>query len=193
MKQITKQIQQLVKEPYAPLLPWVGLALLLFLAWFAVQSLIVEPAQARLTQLETEWSNARQVLRQRLEARQTRQDLAKFLAALPTTQEFAPLALSISEGAKRYGVKLPALTYRLDRSEAGLATRALFQGTATGRYEDLRRFIYHLETYKQLLLIEDLTVLSTQSRAADAVTVNMQIATYLRGGTPAPLARSNAL
>lgn len=193
MKQITEQIQQLVKEPYAPLLPWVGLALLLFLGWFAVQSLMVEPAQARLTQLETEWSNARQVLRQRLEARQTRQDLAKFLAALPTNQEFAPLALSISEEAKKYGVKLPALTYRLDRPEAGLATRALFQGTATGRYEDLRRFIYHLETYKQLLLIEDLTVLSTQSRAADAVTVNMQIATYLRGGTPAPPAKSNAI
>jgi hypothetical protein len=192
MKRLADELQHLAKEPYAPLLPWVVIACGLFLAWFGIQSLMVDPAQARLTQLETEWSNARQILRQRHEARQTRQNLAKFMAALPTSQQFAPLALSISEEAKKYGVKLPALTYRLDKPEAGLATRAIFQGTATGRYEDLRRFIYHLETYKQLLLIEDLTVLRTNVRSADAVTVNLQIATYLRGGGPPPAQKPSA-
>jgi Tfp pilus assembly protein PilO len=191
MKQLTEQLQRLAKEPYAPLLPWGGVALVLFLTWLGIQSLLVEPAQSRVTQLETDWNNARQVLLQRHEARQTHQDLAKFMSALPTNQEFAPLALSISEEAKKYGVKLPALTYRVDKAEAGLATRALFQGTATGRYEDLRRFIYHLETFKQLLLIEDLTVLSTSARSADAVTINLQIATYLRGGAARPLPKPN--
>ncbi len=192
MTPFAQQLQQLAKEPYAPLLPWGAVALLLWLVWFGVQSLIVEPAQSRMTQLETEWHNARQVLFQRHEARQTRQDLNKFMAALPTNQEFAPLALAISDEAKKFGVKLPALTYRLDKPEAGLATKALFQGTATGRYEDLRRFVYHLETFKQLLLIEDMTVLSANARSADAVTVNLQIATYLRGGAPASPAKPGA-
>ncbi len=192
MKRLADELQKLVKEPYAPLLPWAALAFLLFLVWFGIQSWLADPAQTRVTQLETEWNSARQVLLQRHEARQTRQALARFMAALPTNHEFAPLALSISEEAKKYGVKLPALTYRMDKAEAGLATRALFQGTATGRYEDLRRFIYHLETFKQLLLIEDLTVLSTNRQSADAITVNLQIATYLRGVAPTPAPKSNA-
>ena len=192
MNKLPEQFQQLIKEPYAPLLPWGALALLLFLIWYGVQSLAVDPAQVRVTLLETEWNNARQVLFQRQEARQTRQDLNKFMAALPTNYEFAPLALAISEEAKKYGVKLPALTYRLDKAEAGLATKALFQGTATGRYEDLRRFVYHLETFKQLLLVEDMTVLNSNARSANAVTVNLQIATYLRGGTPTPPTKAGA-
>ncbi|TKB79603.1 MAG: hypothetical protein E8D45_03845 [Nitrospira sp.] len=184
MKQLTEHLRRLAKEPYAPLLPWGALATALTLVWLLIQSLLVGPAQDRLTQLESDWGTARQVLLQRHEARRTKQEMSRFMSALPTTQEFAPLALAISEEAKRYGVKLPALSYRLDKPEAGMAPKALFLGTATGRYEDLRRFIYHLETYKQLLFIEDLTVLRTNTRSGDAVTVNIQIATYLRGGPP---------
>jgi Tfp pilus assembly protein PilO len=53
----------------------------------------------------------------------------------------------------------------------------------TGRYEDLRRFIYGLETSKELLFIEDLE-LTRSGGAQDALlTFNIRIAAYLQGDT----------
>jgi len=183
-------LARMLKEPFAPLLPVGAVTGLLLLVWFAVHSWLVVPAQDRAAQLESEWAAARQSLMQRQEAKLTHRELGKFLERLPHSGEFAPLALAISEQAAHFGVKLPALSYRMDRPEAGLATKAFLQGTATGRYEDLRRFIYHLETFQQLLFIEDLSVVRTSSRVGDAVSLNIQIATYLRGGPAPPQAKA---
>jgi hypothetical protein len=59
------------------------------------------------------------------------------------------------------------------------------QGAATGQYEDLRRFIHHLETSDRLFLfIEDLSVGQSSDGKADnrgkKVTVNLRLATYIR-------------
>ena len=39
------------------------------------------------------------------------------------------------------------------------AKKAVLQGTVTGRYEDLRRFLYNLESAEELLFIEDLNLI----------------------------------
>ena len=63
----------------------------------------------------------------------------------------------------------------------------------TGRYEDLRRFIYGLETSSRLVFIEDLDVSRSgkadkQSPKRDVVTVNLQISTYIRKDASVPTA-----
>ena len=51
----------------------------------------------------------------------------------------------------------------------------------TGRYEDLRRFIYGLETAEELLFIEDLELTRSGGSQDTPLTFNIRIATYLRG------------
>ena len=176
---------RLVKSSGAPLVPWVGIAALLAATLVGVHYVKVAPAQERLVVLEAEWVAARGGLARRLEAKQVRRDLGYVLAVLPGQRDFARLPLVISEIAHRDGVVLPSLTYTLEKTSEGLATKAVLQGAVTGRYEDLRRFIHDLEVSDRVLLfVEDLSV----GQSADAkgekkgksVTVNLRIATYIR-------------
>jgi Tfp pilus assembly protein PilO len=172
-------------NPYASLIPWGCAAALLALTLAGAHYGVVAPAQERLTALEAKWAAARQSLAHRQEARQARQDLARVLAFLPEGREFARLPLVISEIAQRDRVAIPSFTYTVDKSEDGPAAKATLQGTATGQYEDLRRFIHHLEASDRLLLfIEDLSVgQSTDVKAehkGQKVTVNLRLATYIR-------------
>jgi len=58
----------------------------------------------------------------------------------------------------------------------------VLQGEVTGRYEDLRRFIHHLESSDRLLFIENLEVGSSaksNDRKNAKITVKLKIATYV--------------
>ncbi len=181
MNLVTEMIARLLKQPYATLLPLMVLVGLLSLLFLGLHLFIVVPAQDQLTQLQTDWRAARQRLAQHMDAKRIRSDLAQVMAIFPEKRDFAPLALGITDEAKRNRVSLPALTYKVEKSEVGLAGKAVFQGSVTGRYEDLRRFIHHLETAEELLFIEDLNVVGSPGKQSESVTCTIRIVTYLRG------------
>ncbi len=168
------------QHPAAPLLPWVGIAVCLLLLLLAVHDFGVAGAHATRERLEQEWSAARQSLMSHREARKIRKDLSQVWAVLPAEQDFAPLALGISEEAKRDRVTLPALSYKTEPTLMANTSKGLLQGSMSGRYEDLRRFIYDLETAEELLLIEDLELTRSGGGHDSALTFNIKIATYLR-------------
>lgn len=185
-------------KPYALLIPWVAVAGVLAATLAGVHLLLVGPAQDQLARLEAEWVTARRLVLQRQEAKQARKDLAHVLALLPARQEFVRFPLAISEMARRDRVALPTLSYTLEKPEEGLAVKAILQGPVTGRYEDIRRFIHHVEASDRLLFIEDLDVGRSGSshqkadKKGEKVTVNLRIATYIREGPrpgPLPVAR----
>jgi hypothetical protein len=171
------------QHPFAPLFPWVGVALGLLFMLFLVHDLGVASAQASRERLEKEWAATRQALMYHREARKAKQDLSRVWAALPAERDFTPLALGISDEAKRDRVTLPGLSYKTEPTLIANTSKGLLQGPMTGRYEDLRRFIYGLETAEELVFIEDLE-LARSGGAQDALlTFNIKIATYLRGET----------
>jgi Tfp pilus assembly protein PilO len=51
----------------------------------------------------------------------------------------------------------------------------------TGRYEDLRRFLYDVETAEELVYIEDLELVRSDTHQSQMLTFDIKIATYLRG------------
>jgi Tfp pilus assembly protein PilO len=181
MNLVMEMIARLLRQPYAPLLPLMLQGCLLAAVLLGIHLLLVVPAQDRLAQSETDWKTARNRLAQHVEAKRIRGDLAQVLAIIPEKRDFAPLALGITDEAKRNRVSLPALTYRVEKPEAGLVAKAIFQGSVTGRYEDLRRFIHHLETAEELLFIEDLNVVGSPGKQSESVTCTIRIVTYLRG------------
>jgi Tfp pilus assembly protein PilO len=63
----------------------------------------------------------------------------------------------------------------------GHTSKGVLQGSMSGRYEDLRRFIYDLETAEELLFIEDLELSRSVGHQDQNLTFNIKIATYLRG------------
>jgi Tfp pilus assembly protein PilO len=174
------RLSLLWQQPFAPLLPWVGIALLLLFVLFFVHGVGVVGAESKRGQLEQEWVSTRQLLMQHREARKARKDLNQVWAALPAERDFSPLALGISEEAKRDRVALPSLSYKTEPTLVANTSKGLLQGSMSGRYEDLRRFIYDLETAEELLFIEDLVLTRSGDTQDQVLTFNIKIAVYLR-------------
>lgn len=170
---------RLFYHPYALLVPWVGLVGVLLGIWSGLHLGLLERLRDERSALEQERTSARQQLNRHVDAKQARKDMARVLARLPDQRDFAPLALGLTEQARAQHVRVPGLSYQVEKTEIALVRKAVLQGAVSGRYEDLRRFIYNLETAQELLLIEDLQVAGT--RAQDqSVTFNMRIVTFLR-------------
>lgn len=170
----------LLQHAYAPLLPWGGMAVSLFLVLIVVQYVWLADLEIKRHDLEGERLRLQQSLMQHRAARSAAKELSHVWALLPSERDFGPLALGISDEAKREGVILPALSYKTEPSTVGHTTKGLLQGAMSGRYEDLRRFIHGLETADELLLIEDLEVHRAGSTEGEALTFNIKIATYLK-------------
>jgi len=172
-----------LRKPYGPLIPWIGLALaLLSILWLA-RSLGVESAEQSLAKLEGDWIQIRKAHQFHLEAQRARKDLAQVWAALPDERDFAPLALGITDEAKRNRVILPALSYKTEATPVSNISRGILQGTMTGKYEDLRRFLYDIETAEELVYIEDVDLVRSAERQGQLLTFNIKIATYLKGNS----------
>ena len=198
-----ERLVTLLQHPVAPLLPWGVMAIGLFVMLIVVHAVGLADLQAKRQWLETEWGSVRQSLVHHREARNAIKDLTQVWALLPGERDFGPLALGISDEAKRGvggarpglpgGDGLPAGTGGLALAPMGAwtnaepttvahTTKGLLQGSMSGRYEDLRRFIHDLETADELLFIEDLELNRTGGLQSEALTFNIKIATYLRVG-----------
>lgn len=175
-------ILQELRKPYGILIPWLALVLLLTGVLWAVRTVGINGAE----QLELEWNQARQEFAHHKEAQKARKDLAQVWSGLPVERDFAPLALGITEEAKRNRVILPELSYKTEPTPVANTSKGVLQGTMTGRYEDLRRFLYDVETAEELVYIEDLELVRPDAQQDQTLTFNIKIATYLRGDPNKP-------
>ncbi|HZC67005.1 MAG TPA: type 4a pilus biogenesis protein PilO [Nitrospirales bacterium] len=174
--------RRLRRRPYGPLILWLAVAGVLGAALVVVRLLVVAPAQDRFAQAEAAWMAARQRVAQRLEAKEARKNLTVILNALPGHRDFAQLPLAMSQVARRDRVAMPDLSYALEKTQAGGFTKAVLRGSVSGRYEDLRRFIHHLETADGFLFIEDLNVSRHSTKKGEAVAFQITLSTYIREG-----------
>src|SRR5205809_912048 len=71
---------------------------------------------------------------------------------------------------------------RSSQQRLGGFTKALLRGSVSGRYEDLRGFIHHLETADGFLFIEDLNVGRHSTKKGEAIAFQITLSTYIREG-----------
>jgi Tfp pilus assembly protein PilO len=175
-----------LRKPYGVLIRPAGMVCLLLAMLWTVNSLGLQSAEQRRAQLSAQWAQARKEHQQHEAARRAKQDLAQVWAALPEERDFAPLALGITEEAKQNHVTLPALSYKTESTPVANTSKGVLQGTMSGRYEDLRRFLYDIETADELVYIEDVDLVPSAAQH-DHLTFNIKIVTYLRGEPGKPL------
>jgi Tfp pilus assembly protein PilO len=169
-----------LRKPYGPLIAPAALVCFLSLVLWAIASLGLESAEQTRAQLAAQWAQVRKQHQHHQAAKRAKHDLAQVWAALPEERDFAPLALGITEEAKRNHVTLPALSYKTESTPVVNTSKGVLQGTMSGRYEDLRRFLYDIETADELVYIEDVDLVQSATHQ-DHLTFNIKIVTYLRG------------
>ena len=178
---VLRQLPYYLRQPYAPLFPLLGLSVMVLIAWCVVHTTALDSAEHQKQELQRAWDKARQQFARHKDAMRAKEGSSTGMGCLSTRQRFCPLALGITEEAKRDHITLPALSYKTERTPIPDATKAVLQGTVTGHYGDVRRFLYNLESAEELLFIEDLNLVRSSHLHDSMVTFNIRIATYLRG------------
>lgn len=156
----------------------------------AIHWLVLVPAEDQLRRTERAYDDARHravvLKRNRVtqeHVRDLEQRLEQVWATLPTEQAFATLAIEIAKSAQTVGVSLPGMTHAHKKSKDGLPHEASLLFQATGKYQDIYRFIHELETMTPYVVIEQLDAAratGTKARRRGAVQFNVRIVTFLR-------------
>ena len=180
---------QLPKAMMRRLVPLAALTLLSVVGALLTYVYALRPAEERVRLAEEAYQQAKQVQAdlqrakaQQVKAHAAQRQLEVERKALPTQEEFTPLALALSELAKRERVRIPGMGYDIKKPEGSRPVKATITFRASGDYTAIYRFLNRLETAESYLVIERLDVASEQKAhtSATRVVVNIAVATYLR-------------
>ena len=163
-------------------------ALLVYILWLS-------PAEQHRASAEETYHAAKQAQAalqgsrtQQARARAAQQQLDLVRQALPSQEEFTPLAMALTELGKHEHVAIPGMGYDVKKGEGDQPAKATIAFRASGDYASVYRFIHRVETVDPYVVIESLDVASEhQSTGSSAarIVVTIRVATYLRQGAPA--------
>jgi|CXWL01.1.fsa_nt_gi Tfp pilus assembly protein PilO len=177
---------------FTPLMLVMGLSISMAVG---VYWLLVDHARARLASAEAVYQSARQLKVQLEETRRIQEraksvqtELARIWGTLPTQEEFATLALAVSELGRADGVTIPGMRYSLKpEKERAVAVEATLVFQAIGAYPSIYRFIHHLEHHSTYMVIDELNVQRVEQSlksAPNQVLFNVTLKTFLRPALP---------
>ncbi len=160
-----------------------------------VYALWLSPAEQHLVNAEQAYQAAKQAQAalqgartQQAQARAAQRQLDLVRQALPSHEEFTPLAMALTELGKSEHVAIPGMTYDIKKTEEGQPAKATIAFRASGDYASVYRFIHRLETVDPYVVIESLDVAGedkSKHSSAARVVINIKVATYLRPVQPA--------
>jgi hypothetical protein len=106
-------------------------------------------------------------------------DLGKLQAMIPPKRRFAPLLGEIMESTTVCRISTESLTYKPEylRERKLLAYRIAL--SVNGRYASLRCFLYEMQTKKELVVIDGIT-LKSDDPYAENVSMELKLTAYLR-------------
>jgi Tfp pilus assembly protein PilO len=147
----------------------------------------LERAEAayRKATLEQEQSRSQRALFEK--ALLTQEQVDTFWRALPSQDEYAALAMAISELGKAEHLTIPGMNYHVEKLEGQLPVKASLSFRVIGDYAAMYRFIHRLETAESYLVVESLDAARADKAAratSHAVVFNVTVATFLRPSPP---------
>lgn len=176
------------------LVPLLMLALLSSALVVSAYLLVWVPAEQRVRVAEQTYEKTKQqqgqllaarVLQER--AREAAREVAAVWQGLPTEEEFASLAVAITELGRAEQVGIPGMTYRVAKREGPLPVKATMSFKVSGEYGAIYRFLHRMETAKSYLVIESLDAARADKSAqakSHVVVCNITVATFLRPVSP---------
>jgi len=102
---------------------------------------------------------------------------AGLLAGIPAQKDMPLLVKELEQMAKRLNLAVAAINYDIPQRESGELAMLSFSFPVEGRYPDIKRFIYEVETSGRIIGIQNVTMDSNQGR----VKLQMKLLTYVRG------------
>ena len=99
------------------------------------------------------------------------------LTGIPAQKDMPLIVTELVQMARRLNLSVAAINYDIPRRESGKPAMLSFSVPVEGKYSDIKRFIYEVETSDRLIGIQDMNLESEQGK----VKLQMKLMTYVRG------------
>lgn len=144
--------------------------LLLFLA-------VVRPLAADLRERELRNADLRKRHAAAVLFQQQKKTFGVVAANVPTQKDMPLLVKELVQTARGLSLRVATVNYDIPKSGGEGITMLSFSFPVAGRYPDLKRFIYELETSRRLIGIKELELKDTH----EGVDLDLKLITYVRG------------
>jgi len=149
-----------------------GLVFLDLLVYFV----LVAPSGALLSAHEATYSQLRKQQAAAILFKKQRPLFAGIMAGIPAQKDMPILVKEYVQAAKRLNLTVAAVNYDMPKRGSGELAMLAFSFPAEGRYPDIKRLIYDVETSDRLIGIQDLKLETEKGR----VKLNMKLMTYVK-------------
>ena len=156
----------------------IALTAVLLCAVILLYTFLAGPAAASLSQRETQYSDLRKRRGEALLFKKQKEELAGLKAGIPSQKDMPLLIKDLVQNARRLNLSVSTINYDIPRRGAEDLAMLSFSFPAEGRYADIKRFVYDVETSDRLVGIEDLK-LSEGDKGR--IQVQMKLVTYVKG------------
>jgi Tfp pilus assembly protein PilO len=139
---------------------------------------LVRPAGARLSAREAQYSDLRKRRGEALLFRKQKQELAGLKAGIPSQKDMPLLVKDLVQNARRLNLSVSTINYDMPRRGAEDLALLSFSFPAEGRYADVKRFVYDIETSDRLVGVQELKLSEGDKGRVQA---QMKLVTYVKG------------
>jgi Tfp pilus assembly protein PilO len=140
-------------------------------------SVLIAPSSARLAAAEAKSAELRRRHAEAVLFKKQRPLLAGLMAGIPAQKDMPILVKELVQKARRLNLSVASVTYDMPKRAGGELALLTFSFPAEGRYQDIKRFIYDVETADRLVGIQDLKLDADKGR----VRLEMKLVTYVKG------------
>ncbi|HEX9019671.1 MAG TPA: type 4a pilus biogenesis protein PilO, partial [Nitrospirota bacterium] len=152
------------------ILVFAGLALADLLVYF----LVVSPSSAMLASTEAKYAELRRRHAEAVLFRKQKPLFAGISAGITTQKDMPLLVKEVVQTARRLNLKVEAVNYDMPSHGSGELAQLSFSFPAEGRYPEIKRFIYDVETADRFIGVQELKLDSEQGK----VKLQMKLMTY---------------
>jgi Tfp pilus assembly protein PilO len=140
-------------------------------------ALLLAPAEGRLRSGEEKYAELRKRHTEAVLFEKHKKDFAGIRAGIPTQKDMPILVKDLVQTARRLKLSVSSITYDIPKRSGQELAILSFSFPAGGRYSDIKRFIYEIETSGRLVGIRDLKLQKDRGRVA----LQMSLVTYVKG------------
>jgi len=140
-------------------------------------SLLIAPARGRLSDGETKYAELKKRRTEALLFQKQKQELAGFMAGMPAQKDMPLIVKELVQTARKLNLSVAAINYDIPKRGGEELAMLTFTFPAEGRYSDVKRFIYEVETSDRLVGIQDVNLDSDKGR----VKLQMKLLMYIKG------------
>ncbi len=169
----TQWLAGLTKKLRTAALAFAGLACVNLLLY----GFLVAPSLARLKAAETRYRELRQRHAEAVLFKKQKASFTGIMAGVPSQKDMPLLVKDLVQTARRLKLGVASVKYDMPKRGSGEVAMLVFSFPAEGRYPEIKRFIYDVESADRLVGIQDLKLEGDKGQ----VKLDMKLVTYIKG------------